>query len=186
MKLIERDKTFYMSLGFDFEITNHQFPYVRFDNKETFIKEINRLIKNIRSIKTIDLIKEYENTINLLNTIIKDNYKGEFQILNNNSNPTKKEDIFVSEPKDKINELFVECKDILDILHKYTNIKLFYKILVKLFKTNCTEYGILYKYIVENQRTKIIYNNKIIKRNYVYDFDMLIMYRYNYLYSYVF
>ena len=66
--------------------------------------------------------------------------------------------------------------------------KLFYKILVKLFKDNCAEYSILNKYIIGNMRgrTQLIYGKKIIKRDYVIDFDWLIAYRYIYRYSYTF
>jgi len=89
LKLIERDKTFYMNLGFEFEVDNDAWSYWRWSDKDKFMKEINRLLTNIRNIKTSDIIKEYKETLDLINDIIKDNYKGKFDILKNNSNPTR-------------------------------------------------------------------------------------------------
>jgi len=186
LKLIERDKTFYMNLGFEFEVDNDAWSYWRWSDKDKFMKEINRLLTNIRNIKTSDIIKEYKETLDLINDIIKDNYKGKFDILKNNSNPTRNDEIYIEKPEEKIKEIFDESKQVLDILYKYKDEVKFYKILIKLFKDNCAEYLILYKYIVENLRTQIVYNKKIIKRDYVNDFDKLKTYRSMYMYSYTF
>jgi len=124
--------------------------------------------------------------LDLINDIIKDNYKGKFDILKNNSNPTRNDEIYIEKPEEKIKEIFDESKQVLDILYKYKDEVKFYKILIKLFKDNCAEYLILYKYIVENLRTQIVYNKKIIKRDYVNDFDKLKTYRSMYMYSYTF
>ena len=185
LKLIERDKTFYMNLGFDFEVDNNAFAYLRWSDKKKFMKEIKRLLTNIRNIKTSDLIKEYEETLDLLNYIIEVNYKGEFNILIYNSEPTRDDEIYIEKPQEKIKEIIDESIQVLNILYKYKDEKKFYKILIKLFKDDCAEYSILYKYIVKNLRTQIIYNNKVIKRKYVNDFDKLILYR-SYTYSYTF
>jgi hypothetical protein len=185
IKLLEKNKTFYMNFNFDFEIDNNILPYWKWSDKDKFLREINRLLTNIKNIKTSDIIKEYEGTLDLINIIIKDNYKGKFNIIISNSEPTRKNEIFIENPKEKIKELFDESKQILDILYKYKNENNFYKILINLFKNNCTEYLILYNYIVKNLRIKIIYNKKIIERKYVEDFDKLIIYK-NYTYSYTF
>jgi hypothetical protein len=185
IKLIERGTTFYMNLGFDFEVTDSDFFNKRFSSNNDLKKQIYNLLKKIRTIKTITLIKEYEETLSLLVKIIKDNYSGKFEILFNNSNLTRKSEIYSNNPYRKITEIFDECKIILDILNKYKNIDKFYIILVKTFRENCDEYIILNKYIMENDRSKIIYNKTIIKRNYVIDFDLLKNLRYSY-YSYSF
>ena len=60
-----------------------------------------------------------------------------------------------------------------------------YKILIDTFRNDCTEYSILNKYLIKNNRSKIIYNGKIINRPYVRSFKFLNIYRYGY-YSYKF
>jgi hypothetical protein len=173
IKLIERGTTFYMNLGFDFEVTDKDWFYKRFSSTKELKKKIYSLIKKIRTIKTVSLINEYEATISLITKIIKDNYNGKFEILYNNSNLTKEA------------EIFDECKTMLEILNKYKNIDKFYLILVKTFRETCEEYTTLNKYIMENDRTKIIYDKTVIKRNYVIDFDLLKNLRYS-MYSYSF
>jgi len=186
LKLIERNETFYMKLGFDFEVDNNGWGYWKWSDKDKFMEEINRLLINIRKIKTSEIIKEYEKTLDLINQIIKDNYKGKLDIIITKSEPTRINEIYVENPYDKIKELFDESKQVLDILYKYKDENKFYKILVKLFKDNCAEYLTLYRYIVSNLRTHIIYNKTTIKRDYVDDFDKLIIYRGIYMYSYTF
>ena len=185
IKLIERGTTFYMNLGFDFEVTDKDWFYKKFSSTKELKKKIFNLIKKIRTIKTITLIKEYEETLSLLVKIIKDNYKGKFDILYNNSNLTRESEIYAGNPYKKITEIFDECKIILEILNKYKNIDKFYLILVKTFRETCDEYTTLNKYIIENDRTKIIYNKTIIKRNYIIDFNLLKNLRYSY-YAYSF
>jgi len=185
IKLIERGTTFYMNLGFDFEVSDNDWFYKRFSSTKELKKKIYSLLKKIRTIKTITLIKEYEETLSLLIKIIKDNYKGKFEILYNNSNLTKEAEIFAENPYRKITEIFDESKIMLEILNKYKNIDKFYLILVKTFRETCDEYTILNKYIMENDRTKIIYDNTVIKRNYVIDFNLLKNLRYS-MYSYSF
>ena len=185
IKLIERGTTFYMNLGFDFEVTDRDWFYKKFSSTKELKKQIYKLLKKIRTIKTITLIKEYEETLSLLFKIIKDNYKGKFEILYNNSNLTRESEIYSDNSYRKITEIFDECKIILEILNKYKNINKLYLILVKTFRETCDEYTLLNKYIIENDRSKIIYNKTIIKRNYVIDFDLLKNLRYSY-YSYSF
>jgi hypothetical protein len=173
IKLIERGTTFYMNLGFDFDVTDNDWFHKRFSSTKELKKKIYSLLKKIRIIKTITLIKEYEETLSLLTRIIKDNYKGKFEILYNNSNLTKEAEIYAENPYRKITEIFDESKIMLEILNKYKNIDKFYLILVKTFRETCDEYTSLNKYIMENDRTKIIYDKTVIKRNYVIDFDLL-------------
>jgi len=188
IKLIEKNSTYYMNLGFDFDvINNNQYIfYMRHKNKDKLIKEINSLIKNIRKIKTYDLIKEYNKTLELIILIIKDNYEKKFEILLDNSYPVVRDQIYVENPKEKIMSIFSECIKVLEILNKYKDEHKFYKILIKLFKEYCDEYLILFNNIIVNNRVKIIYGNNIIKRDYILNFKFLMNYRYNYSYSYTF
>lgn len=186
LKLIERKLTFYTNLGFDFEVTNKDWLYLKYSNKYELKDKVNILIKNIRAIRTKDVIKEYNKTLELLVKIIINNYNGKFEILTDNSNPSRLDEIYSENPKEKILEIFTEAKEVLAILNKYKKEDKLYKILIKTFKKSCNEYTILNKYIIENLRTKIIYNKEIIERTYVEDFNYLMMYRFNSCFSYTF
>jgi len=185
LKLIEKNMTFYMKLGFDFEIGETDWYLHRYSNKNKLKKEVNRLVENIRSIKTQDIIEQYERTLDLIIKMIKDNFSGKLEILKDNSKPTNKNEIYAENPKEKILELFIEAKETLEVLNKYKNYDYLYKIFIKTFKDACNEYSILNKNIIENTITQLIYNNEIIKRLYVIDFNNLTMYRYG-LFSYTF
>lgn len=185
IKLIEKDNTFYMNLGFDFEITDNQFPYYRYTDKNKLKKEVEKSLKYIRSIKISDIIDEYKNIIKLLNKAKKENYKGNFYILKYNSNPVSYDEIYEKNPKDKVEEIISESKEVLKIINKYNN-EYLYKVLVHLFRNKCDKYIILFKYIIENIRIKIIYDNEIIHREYTDYFNNLLNFRYIYDYSYTF
>ena len=186
IKLLEKDKTFYMNLGFDFELVKSNTPYFDFTDKKELDKEIDRLLKNIRNIKTKDIINEYEDTLDLINKIIKENYKEKIEILYDNSFPTIHDETYDGNPDGKISSIFDECKDVLGILYKYKDEKYLYKILIKLFKDNCYEYALLNHYILMNMRTTFQYGKKNIKRNYVIDLHTLRQFRHHYHYSYTF
>lgn len=185
LKLIENKMTFYMKHGFNFDIRgNLYFPF-KFSNIKELREEINRLINNIRRIKTKDIISYYENVISLLQTIMKNNDEKEFEAVFNNGDLTNPDSVRYEKPK--IKELFNEAIDVLLILYKYAKkYDLLYKILVKLFKDSCDEYIILHKYICKQSRVKIIYKNKIIKSDYVMNFKYLEGYRSVYLFTYEF
>jgi len=85
-----------------------------------------------------------------------------------------------------INDLFIECKEVLEILYKYQDKKYLYKILIDTFKNDCSIYTKLNKYIIDNLIVEISYGNISIKRNYIIDVNLLYKYRYYYFYSYTF
>jgi len=186
IKLLEKDKTFYMNLGFNFEITNTQFPYYRFSDINKLKKEIDRILKYIRSIKTSDIIDKYKNTIKLLNKVLKnDNDDNDFYILKYNSNPSLEDYIYIENPKEKINEIIDESNTVILILEPFYN-EYLYKVLIDLFKNDCEKYLILSKYIIDNMIIKIIYDKEIIYREYIHEFNNLLNYRFIYDYSYTF
>ena len=186
VKLLEYDKTFYMKLGFDFEITNHQFPYYRFTNKKKFSDEISRLLNSIRSIRTHTIVEEYSSTIDLISQMIKENYSKKLEILINNSNPSSITYVYKTDPANSILDIFEESKIVLDILNKNKDKDFLYQILIDLFKKDCKIYAVLYKYIIDNQRSSIEYGDIKISRPYVIDFSFLLLYRYSYKFSYYF
>ena len=184
LKLLERKKTFYMNLGFDYEITKDRFFHLRIEDKKEFIKKIDELIDKVREIEIEDIIKEYESILEMMIKIIKENYEGEFEIKKSVWDPIYK-DKYEEKPKEKIMEIIEESKKVLEVLNKYKDYKYLYKVMIKIFKDNCDEYSIINKYIIENQRTEIKYNDKIIKRTYVKDVNLLVDLRYIW-YSYTF
>lgn len=188
LKLIERGTTFYMDLGFKFEFGSvlNVFFYYRFTDEQKFLKELNKILNKIKKLKIKKLIKKYNDTLDLLNIIIKDNYIHKLEILNDNSDPTRHDEIYVEHPKEKIIDIFIECVKVLDILNKYSHEKYLYKIFIKLFKEAKDEYSIILRYIAKNNRSKLIYNNKIISRDYLGYFKFLLNYRYRYQFSYTF
>ena len=140
--------------------------------------EIIRLINRIRSIKTADIIKEYENTLKLTKLIKKDKKnKGKLEILLSLDHPSFDNKIFFTEPYRYIEYIPRECSAVLDILYKYKHITKLYKIFVELFNNNCSDYSTLYLYFFENSRYKIMYNKINITRKYVNDFRFLRNYR---------
>lgn len=186
IKLLEYGKTFYMKLGFDFEITDHLSPYYRFKSKTKFKKEFDKLLENIKLIETIDIIKEYEKTLDTINLMIKENYKEDFKIYYDNSYPVELETYLEPNPKDSIQEIFEECNEVLEILNENKDNKYLYEILIDLFKTNCEDYYTLYTYIISNQRKKLTYGEIEISRPYINDFNFFIEYIHKFYYSYTF
>ena len=188
VKLLEYDKTFYTKLGFEFEITDNLDPLIKFNDKQKLMDEIDRIIKVVRKIKITDIIDEYEKTLSLITKIIKENNKDNVDIMIDNWSTYKNiEEIYKENPFDDIKDIFNECVDVLKLLHKYqSENELLYLLLIKLFKEKCDEYALLYKYIIDNRRTKIIYGDKKIERYYVSDIQMILTYRESYLFSYEF
>ncbi len=190
IKLIEYNNTFYMRCGFDFHITNHQYPTWRYESKEKLKNKIQNLISSIRSIKTNDLINEYHKTLDFLNMYVRNiNYSTNNNIiikLENESTPLEPREKYQKNPDKQIINIFQESYEVLQILNKYSNITYFYEILIKLFNNNLDEFVILYKNIILNKRTKIIYGNLLINRDYVFDISILFLLRNVYIYSYLF
>lgn len=184
IKLIEKGKTFYMKMGFDFEVTNNDWIYYKQLNTEVLKKKVKDVIQKIKLINIKDLIIEYEKTLNLLIKIIKNNYEGKLDLIIDEE-PFIVNEIYYENPIREIGNLFQECVEVLKILNKYKKEKYFYQILIKTFNDSCDEYGILSKYIVNNTRNKIIYNKKTIKREYYKYFFQLSTYK-SVFYSYLF
>jgi hypothetical protein len=184
IKLLENNKTFYMKYGFDFEISLTQLPFIRYENLYLLKDKINNLLLNIRKIKITDIIDEYNKTKNLLNNmsdINKFNLK-----IDNTSIPTENIEIFIENPIYQKDSIIHECNEILQLFDKYNNITYLYELFIKLFNMNSSDYLILQKYFIENKRTKIIYEDTIISRDYIFDISILLLLRNSYYYSYHF
>lgn len=180
-KLLEKKQTFYMKFGFKFTIneTRSQIglnPALKFKSEEQFNQKINELIDNIREIKIKDLINEYEQTLDLITLIMKENNEHKMEIilqkigipnsLNNN--------YYKENPYNSIQSLFTECNEMLNFLNK-TKKTYLYQYLIEIFndKEKCSDYDLFLKYITENKRYKIMYNDKEIVREYPILFKLL-------------
>jgi hypothetical protein len=193
IKLIERKTTFYMNLGFKFAVgLNIEWPYNRYTDETKLLNTINKLINNIRSIKINSIVSEYKKTLTLISKIITDNYSKPIEIKINNSNHTLTDFYYKENPIESVTEIFNESKQVLEVLNyciktkKTTLNKYLYKLLTDLFKYDCDKYGILLKYILDNQRYSIKYGNQEIKRHYVIDIAKLKQLRYAYAFVYEF
>jgi len=186
IKLLQNNKTFYMKYGFNYEISLTQLPFIRYENLYELKNKMDELLNRIRKVKIIDIKNDYINTKKLLQNIsILENNK--FYIKNDNlSNPMENIEIYVNNPTDKIKNILEECDDILNLLEKYGNYEYLFELFIKLFEINSNDYLILQKYFIENKRTKIIFENIIISRDYIFDISVLLLLRNSYYYEYNF
>jgi hypothetical protein len=185
IKLLQNNKTFYMKFGFDFEISLTQMPFIRYENLFDLKQKVFNIIQNIKKIKIENIKNEYIETKKILN-IININNMNKFNIkIDNFSTPIELNEIFLENPTSYINSIFIECDEILNLINKYTFTYLF-ELFIELFNKNSVDYLILQKYFIENKRTKIIFEDTIIKRDYIFDISMLLLLRNSYYYSYNF
>ena len=191
LKLIEKYHTFYMKFGFKYvpksgsRTTNHFKSYNELNS--TIVDIVNK----IRKIKIMDIINEYNDTLNLLcDVIIKQDYDNltiELSDLHSYvispSIPTQKDD-----SKESIIGIMEECKIMLDLLSKYKHKKFLYLMCIDLFndKEKCDMYDTVIKYIYANWRYLIKYKNKKITHNYGELFHYLSELRYEFIYCYEF
>ncbi len=188
LKLLERGQTFYMNLGFDFEITNTQFMYFKFDNKRQMKKYLHTLIEKLRSIKIEDLKEEYSKILNIINLAVLENNKNNFQIILTDEYEFVEQNF--SRYKDKafesIPELFQESYYVLSVLNN-TKFTYLYELLVDLFKNQDKELYIkLVQILAESYLHKVVYGEEEVTRTYNMDFMLLKKIRQDYFYSYSF
>jgi hypothetical protein len=190
-KLLEKKTTFYTGLGFDFEVDRAYSvsPAFRFNTERELKEKIDNLIDQIREIKIADLIREYQNTLDLITHIVKDNNKKNMKIMLRRYNiPMHFNNVYQKEnPYGSIQSLFNECIEMLNFLNKTQEIYL-YKYLIEIFKDEikCKQYNLFTRYIVENQRYKIIYGEQEITREYIMLFQILNTIKNSYSYVYDF
>jgi hypothetical protein len=110
-KLIEKKKTFYMKLGFKLELNKNAMPMVRFNTIRDLENKMDELVEQIRKIKIQDILDEYEETLELLHKINKENNNKEmdiilgYKILNSDLIFYHKKN-----PYGNIQELILECR----------------------------------------------------------------------------
>lgn len=187
-KLIEKGITFYMKFGFDFELTGNEWSEIRFKDKEELHHKINELIEKIREIEIDDIINDYNNTIDVLCNVIKDQDYENLEIEYMSGHLiTPLDTYFKKNTKDLVPQLFSECKFFLDLLN-LTEKKYLYELIIQLFNTPnlCFLYAQLMGYILGNKRYAIHYNGTNIIRDYAIPFQYLYTVQSMYLFSYTF
>lgn len=191
LKLLENEMTFYMKLGFDFEITGTEFMFARYSVPEDLKNAIDNLIEDIRSIKISDIIAEYTKLLNIINIVVREHNKNNLVVLLKDIDFVVPRNASISyhkkNPYESIPELFNECFEMLNILNDTEHTYL-YKLMIELFndKIKCSKYVKLFMYLIETHRYKIIYGKHELKCEHVIKFKLLQMLRYNYYYCYIF
>jgi hypothetical protein len=190
LKLLQTKKTFYMKFGFDFDINNNTWYTQHFNSKEEANIYIDDLINECRLVKVNDVKKLYQELLNMINSIIQTQSYDKVQISNRyvqdiepfeNQLSWLKEDI-----NNSINELFIESKYMLDLLNNTSN-KYLYELMIELFndQEKCPSYDQIFKYLIDNNMYKIIYDSKEINYKLFDCFKLLKNIRYT-TYSYVY
>ena len=187
-KMIEKFKTFYMKFGFEISIkSDWTMSYKNKKEQQTFLI---KLINNIKKIKINNLINDFNQIINILSTVIKNNDYKNFKI-QHISDFISKNNIYnyyyQHDPEEDISKIFNDCFQILKILNK-TKQKYLYKYLIELFndKKKCLDYLTITNYFEQNKFNIISYKKKVIKRNYISLFKLLNAFIHWGTYEYIF
>jgi len=194
-KLLEKNKSFYMGLGFDYDIiVTHIYP-TSFKSKSKLKKFMNKIIKTCRKIKIVKLVNDYKKLLEICTQIIKNpGLKNNLIVRCTNTyniiEPVETKNIWICETH--ILNLVQECTEMLQMLKFETNSENKYKYLsdlvVNLFKSekSCWVIEPFEKYIMNSKIYEIEYNNIILSRKYLDCFKVLKQFRYNSDYSYQF
>lgn len=193
IKLLEKGETFYMRFGFKYEITNTEYYRWRFDNVDDLQDQINDTIKKIKKIKIDDIIKEYEELLEVIKRVIIEQNDGKLEIVLSeygaifDKNDEDLNTYYKKNPENDIKYLFEECYDVLKILKNFDEETLA-ELLIRLFndRHNCSKYNVIYTYIVTSARYKVIYGDHVIVRPYIPLFTYLMALRQHYCYVYEF
>ncbi len=191
LKYIQNGVGFYTKLGFSFDTNNQLSRLVPFDNPKQLLKKLDSIIIKIRKITISEVIKLYQEILDIINKIIKtQDYNGLDIILIDTVTikPLASNDfVFITDPKIKIHELFNECDNVIRLLLK-SDEKYLYKYMIKLAtdKKLCEEYVKLVDNLCLNQIYKIKYKNKIVIKDFVVWFHYLFFIKNSFYLSYKF
>ena len=168
IKLLEKGKTFYMKFGFEHQIDKSGWFAMRYKNEKEYKKDLDNTIDQIKKIKIDDIIKDYENVLDILvETIKKNDYKN-FNIKFITEIEFKNYDYFYADsPYFAIPKIFRDIFDVLNILNTSKD-KYFYEFFIKLFndKIRCHDYLILKKNIANSEISSIESKKKTVKFKY--------------------
>ena len=71
IKLIEKGITFYMKFGFDFDINSNEYFMTKYKTKKDLTTRLKKIIIQIKNIRIDDIIKEYFDTLDVINQVVK-------------------------------------------------------------------------------------------------------------------
>jgi hypothetical protein len=182
IKLLEKNKTFYMNFGFKFAIS--PYDHIQFNTNNEKHKYIMQLIYDCRKLKIITIKKMYFKLLNLLNLIIKEqDYKHLKIQLKENHTPMNM--WYKENPNDSISDLFNETKTMLELFNDCKD-KYLYKFMISLFndKDKCMKLDLINKYLIDNRINKIIYKKIDINYSFLNNYKQLKYLRYS-LFEYV-
>ena len=170
IKLLQKQKSFYMKFGFDFDISDRDWVYYRLKNKKSFYLEFNKTIEEIKKIKTAVLIEECQDILNLLNQAVIENNIRKLQMYSLNEKSPGYEQLFLKNTFENVNNFYYYRMETLKILTNYKHMKEFYKLLIDLHIHHCDDYNTLIENIVDWNIYKIKYGKKTITRDYLHSF----------------
>ena len=189
--LIKNERTYYMKFGFDYYINDRSTPlYMKFNNINHLKKTIKNTVKIIKQIKIKDLIKFYNNLLDLCCLITKENNKHNFKIIEKDaifSKPDKTNWFkYTKDPYSKIPNIINDCYTLLNILNTAKETYL-YELLNNTFKdpNDCYKYNIIIRTIM-NMEYNYIYNKKSLEKKFILPLGLLSAIRYSYTFCYKF
>ena len=184
LKLLEKNTTFYMKFGFKFIIS----PYdnIKFNTNDEKHKYIIELISKCKKIEIITITKMYSKLLNLLNLIIKEQQYKYLKIQLNSANYDPSNFWYKENPSDSILDLFIETKSMLELFNNIKD-KYLHKFMISLFnhKEKCIKLDLINKYLIDNQKSKIIYKNIEINYSFLNNYKQLKQIRWS-MFEYIF
>ena len=168
IKLLEKGKTFYMKFGFEYEIDKSGWFVMRYKNEKEYKKDLDNTIAKIKKIKIDDIIKDYEDILDILVETTKTGDYRNFNIKFVTETEFKNHDYYYADdPYFAIPDIFRDTFNILHILNGSKD-KYFYEFFIKLFNdtVRCHDYLILKKIIADSIIYSIESKNKTAKFKY--------------------
>jgi hypothetical protein len=186
LKLLEKGKTFYMNFGFDFDNVGQHYSK-GFTSPAQYKQHVKKTIAVCKKIKVKQIVSEYKKILHMCYLVIKSGDYENFKVRCREGYTSllkyKKRNTWIC--KKNITDLVYEAKEMLDVLGKAQN-KYLYDFMIQLFSSSeCSDYDVIIKNMLDNQMYLIEYNGTKISREYFESFFMLRFLRYN-IYTYKF
>jgi hypothetical protein len=165
-KLFEKGIGFYESLGFELDM-NVKHLVARFQTKEKLKEKINEYLNKIKKITVSELIKEYNEILDIITQVIHKQDYTNLEIEMTNGLPIEPQiNYYNNEPKNFVSNMLNRCFNVINELNKSKE-KYFIDYLIKLFKNECESYIYLLDAITSSALYKIKYHDKTIVRKYI-------------------
>jgi len=185
LKLLEKDKTFYMNFGFDFDTVGNDYSKA-FTSPTKYKQYVKKTIAKCKKITVKQIITEYKKILHMCYLVIKtgdyENFKVKCREGYTNTIKYDTRNTWIC--KRNIVDLVYESKEMLDVLGR-TQTKYLYDFMIQLFSSpDCWAYDIIIKNMLDNPMYEIVYRDTSVSREYFESFFMLRFLRYNiYIYN---